>query len=57
MIMLVVVRLVRELAKDFRYVEAIALSMGEGSTDQPRKHVKIIEFEQILTNLYKKVMN
>lgn len=53
-IMIVVVRLVRELAKDFRYVEAIALSMGEGSTDQPRKHVKIIEFEQILTNLYKK---
>ena len=32
--MIVVVRLVRELAKDFRYVEAIALSMGEGSTDQ-----------------------
>ncbi len=52
--MIVVVRLVRELAKDFRYVEAIALSMGEGSIDQPRKHVKIIEFEQILTNLYKK---
>lgn len=55
--MIVVVRLVRELAKDFRYVEAIALSMGEDSIDQPRKHVKIIEFEQILTNLYKKVMN
>ncbi|WP_304651917.1 sensor histidine kinase KdpD [uncultured Ligilactobacillus sp.] len=53
-IVIVVVKLVRELEKDFRYVEEIALSMGEGGTAQPRKHVKIVEFEQILTNLYKK---
>lgn len=50
----VIIRLVKEISKDFRYVEEIALALGQVGASRTKKHVKIIEFEQVLQNLYKK---
>lgn len=49
-----VYHLIREFSKNFQAVQKIALKMGEITTFPEQEESKIIEFDQVLNNLYSK---